>query len=90
MDGLYDYVEIHRAIDQELTDAGYQWGNIPEIKEALASKADILVVGRAITCAKDVNGSALAFLREMDVLQVREDGGLLVGILVSRSTLDEP
>jgi bifunctional enzyme Fae/Hps len=83
-----DIVEIHRAIDLELTDAGYQWGNIPEIKdaiegglvavaggikvpkvkEALASKADILVVGRAITCAKDVNGAARAFLREMGVL----------------------
>jgi bifunctional enzyme Fae/Hps len=82
-----EIVEIHRAIDLELTDADYQWGNIPEIKdainggivavaggikvpkvkEALASKADMLVVGRAITCAKDVNGAATAFLREMGV-----------------------
>ncbi|NOZ77113.1 MAG: hypothetical protein GXO65_05465 [Euryarchaeota archaeon] len=82
-----DIVEIHRAIDLELTDAGHQWGNIPEIKEAiggglvavaggikvpkvkeaLASRADILVVGRAITCAKDVNGAARAFLKEMGV-----------------------
>jgi len=80
-----DIVELHRAIDLELTDAGYQWGNIPNIKEAigggpvavaggikvpkvkeaLASQADILVVGRAITCAKDVNGAAWAFLHEM-------------------------
>jgi len=82
-----EIVEIHRAIDLELTDADYQWGNIPEIKdainggivavaggikvpkvkEALASKADMLVVGRAITCAKDVNAAARAFLREMGV-----------------------
>jgi bifunctional enzyme Fae/Hps len=79
-------VELHRAIDLELTGEGYQWGNIPEIKEAigglvavaggikvpkvkeaLASKADILVVGRAITCAKDVHGAAMAFLKEMGV-----------------------
>ncbi len=83
-----DVVELHRAIDLELTDAAHQWGNIPEIKlainggpvavaggikipkvkEALSSKADILVVGRAITVAKDVNSAALAFLREMDVV----------------------
>ena len=83
-----EIVEIHRAIDLELTDAEHQWGNIPEIKdaingglvavaggikvpkvkEALESKADILVVGRAITCAKDVNSAASAFLKEMGVL----------------------
>lgn len=82
-----DIVELHRAIDLELTGAGYQWGDIPEIKEviggglvavaggikvpkvkeAMASGADILVVGRAITCAKDVHGAAMAFLREMGV-----------------------
>jgi bifunctional enzyme Fae/Hps len=83
-----EIVEIHRAIDLELTDAEHQWGDIPEIKkvingglvavaggikvpkvkEALGSKADVLVVGRAITCAKDVNGAASAFLKEMGVL----------------------
>jgi bifunctional enzyme Fae/Hps len=83
-----DIVEIHRAIDLELTDAEHQWGSIPDIKEAInggivavaggikvpkvkeaqASGADMLVVGRAITCAKDVNGAARAFLREMGVL----------------------
>jgi bifunctional enzyme Fae/Hps len=82
-----DIVELHRAIDLELTGAEYQWGDIPEIKEAIggglvavaggikvpkvkeamASGADILVVGRAITCAKDVHGAAMAFLREMGV-----------------------
>jgi bifunctional enzyme Fae/Hps len=80
-------VELHRAIDLELTGAEYQWGDIPEIKEAIdgglvavaggikvpkvkeaqASGADILVVGRAITCAKNVNGAARAFLMEMGV-----------------------
>jgi bifunctional enzyme Fae/Hps len=83
-----EIVEIHRAIDLELTDAGHQWGNIPEIKKAInggpvavaggiripkvkeaqASGADILVVGRAITVAKDVNSAATAFLEEMGVL----------------------
>ncbi|MFQ5815865.1 MAG: orotidine 5'-phosphate decarboxylase / HUMPS family protein [Candidatus Hydrothermarchaeaceae archaeon] len=82
-----DIVELHRAIDLELTDARHQWGNIPKIKEAigggpvavaggikvpkvkeaLASGADILVVGRAITCAKDVHGAAMTFLNEMGV-----------------------
>ncbi len=82
-----DIVELHRAIDLELTGAEYQWGDIPEIKEAIggglvavaggikvpkvkeaqASGADILVVGRAITCAKNVNGAARAFLHEMGV-----------------------
>ena len=82
-----DIVELHRAIDLELTGAEYQWGDIPEIKEAIdgglvavaggikvpkvkeaqASGADVLVVGRAITCAKNVNGAARAFLMEMGV-----------------------
>ena len=82
-----EIVEIHRAIDLELTDTEHQWGNIPEIKEAIngglvavaggikmpkvkeaqASGADVLVVGRAITCAKDVNSAARAFLQEMGV-----------------------
>jgi bifunctional enzyme Fae/Hps len=82
-----DLVELHRAIDLELTHATHEWESIPEIKkacnaliavaggikvpklkEALACGADILVVGRAITCAKDVNGAAKTFLREMGVL----------------------
>jgi bifunctional enzyme Fae/Hps len=40
---------------------------IPKVKEALTSGADILVVGRAITCAKDVHGAAKAFLQEMGI-----------------------
>lgn len=82
-----DVVELHRAIDLELTDAAHQWGNIPQIKEAingapvavaggirlpkvkeaLSSGAEILVVGRAITVAKDVTNAATAFLKEMGV-----------------------
>jgi len=82
-----DVVELHRAIDLELTSASHQWGAISEIKdaigggpvavaggirlpkvrEALSSGADILVVGRAITVAKDVRSAARAFLRQMAV-----------------------
>jgi bifunctional enzyme Fae/Hps len=85
-----DIVEIHRAIDQELTDATHQWGNIsnikkacsnslvavaggirvPKVKEAISAGADILVVGRSITCSKDVNGAARVFLMEMGVEEV--------------------
>jgi len=86
-----DIIELHRAIDQELTDATHQWGNIgdikkacgkdalvavaggikiPKVKDALSAGADILVVGRSITCSKDVNGSARAFLMEMGVEEV--------------------
>jgi|TARA_B100000959_G_C14866929_1_gene576664 bifunctional enzyme Fae/Hps len=83
-----DIIELHRAIDQELTGTEYQWQDIPKIKkiignglvavaggikvpkvkEAQNAGADILVVGRAITCAKNVNSTTNAFLREMGVL----------------------
>ena len=43
---------------------------VERVKEALASGADILVVGRAITAAKDVTGAARAFLKEMGVTEV--------------------
>ena len=43
---------------------------VRKVKEALKSGADILVVGRAITCAKDVTGAARAFLQEMGVEEV--------------------
>ncbi len=39
---------------------------IPVVKNALASGADILVVGRAITASKDVRHAAEAFLEEMN------------------------
>jgi len=47
-------------------------GNIevPNVDEALASGADILVVGRVMTCDKDINGTARAYLHEMGIYEV--------------------
>jgi bifunctional enzyme Fae/Hps len=41
-----------------------------KVEKALNAGADILVVGRAITVAKDVNGAARAFLQKMGVEEV--------------------
>ncbi|MCS4541834.1 MAG: bifunctional 5,6,7,8-tetrahydromethanopterin hydro-lyase/3-hexulose-6-phosphate synthase [Euryarchaeota archaeon] len=43
---------------------------LDRVEEALKSGADILVVGRAITAAKDVTGAARAFLQRMGVEEV--------------------
>jgi bifunctional enzyme Fae/Hps len=43
---------------------------VDKVKKALGAGADILVVGRAITAAKDVNRAARAFLQEMGVEEV--------------------
>lgn len=43
---------------------------LDKVGEALKSGADILVVGRAITAAKDVTGAARAFLQRMGVEEV--------------------
>ncbi|NOZ58114.1 MAG: bifunctional 5,6,7,8-tetrahydromethanopterin hydro-lyase/3-hexulose-6-phosphate synthase [Euryarchaeota archaeon] len=43
---------------------------VDRVQEALKAGADILVVGRAITAAKDVTGAARAFLKEMGVTEV--------------------
>jgi bifunctional enzyme Fae/Hps len=43
---------------------------VDKVKEALDAGADILVVGRAITAAKDVTGAARAFLQKMGVEEV--------------------
>jgi len=43
---------------------------VEKVKDALASGADILVVGRAITATKDITGAARAFLQEMGVVEV--------------------
>ena len=43
---------------------------VPEVKEALASGVDILVVGEPITGAKDVHGAAMAYLNKMGVYEV--------------------
>ena len=85
-----DIVELHRAIDVEDTAHAWGdiinikkycklvavAGGIREdnISEALAGGADILVVGRAITAAKDVEGAARIFLeglKQTDIDQFR-------------------
>ncbi|RZN37610.1 MAG: bifunctional 5,6,7,8-tetrahydromethanopterin hydro-lyase/3-hexulose-6-phosphate synthase [Methanophagales archaeon ANME-1-THS] len=43
---------------------------VSKVEKALNAGADILVVGRAITVAKDVNGAARAFLQKMGVEEV--------------------
>ncbi len=85
-----DIVELHRAIDTEdlahgwgnishvkkytklvAVAGGIRQGNI---EEALKSGANILVVGRAITAARDVEGAARVFLeglKQSDIDQYR-------------------
>lgn len=43
---------------------------VSEVKEALASGADIIVVGEAIISSKDVHGVAMDYLNEMGVYEV--------------------
>lgn len=43
---------------------------VPEVTEAIASGVDILMVGKAITCSKDINGATRAYLQEMGVYEV--------------------
>jgi len=43
---------------------------VDKVEKALKAGADILVVGRAITAAKDVTGAARAFLQRMGVEEV--------------------
>ncbi len=62
--------EIKRVCGEKTLVAVAGGIRVDRVKEALASGADILVVGRAITCAKDVTGAARAFLKEMGVTEV--------------------
>jgi bifunctional enzyme Fae/Hps len=85
-----DIVELHRAIDAEDTAHAWGniatikkyaklvavAGGIRQdnVEDALKSGADILVVGRAITAARDVEGSARVFLeglKQSDIDQYR-------------------
>ncbi|MCW3141477.1 MAG: orotidine 5'-phosphate decarboxylase, partial [Methanophagales archaeon] len=43
---------------------------LKKVKKALNAGADIIVVGRAITAAKDVTGAARGFLQQMGVEDV--------------------
>ncbi len=85
-----DIVELHRAIDVEETSHAWgNIANIKKytrlvavaggirqdnINEALTAGADILVVGRAITAARDIEGAARMFLeglKQSDIDQFR-------------------
>lgn len=89
-----DIVELHRAIDAEDTAHAWGSiqkmkahaklvavaGGIRQdnIEDALQSGADILIVGRAITAARDVEGAARIFLKglkqsEIDQYRIKTD-----------------
>ncbi|MDD1720382.1 MAG: bifunctional 5,6,7,8-tetrahydromethanopterin hydro-lyase/3-hexulose-6-phosphate synthase [Euryarchaeota archaeon] len=89
-----DIVELHRAIDVEETNHAWgNIANIKKytklvavaggirqdnINEALTAGADILVVGRAITAARDIEGAARMFLQglkqsDIDQFRVKTD-----------------
>lgn len=76
-----DIVELQGAVDQEKVKeikkacdgaliAVYGDIEISKIKETLASGADIFMVGRTITGAKDINGTASAYLQAMGIYEV--------------------
>lgn len=62
--------EIKRVCEHEILVAVAGGVRVSKVEEALKAGADILVVGRAITAAKDVNGAARAFLQRMGVEEV--------------------
>lgn len=62
--------EIKKACNNKVLVAVAGGIKLNRVGEALKSGADILVVGRAITAAKDVTGAARAFLREMGAEEV--------------------
>lgn len=62
--------EIKRVCDNTILVAVAGGIRVDKVEKALNGGADILVVGRAITAAKDVNGAARAFLQRMGVEEV--------------------
>ncbi|MBN1763376.1 MAG: bifunctional 5,6,7,8-tetrahydromethanopterin hydro-lyase/3-hexulose-6-phosphate synthase [Methanomicrobia archaeon] len=65
-----DIGEIRRVCGNNVLVAVAGGIRVDKVEKALESGADILVVGRAITAAKDVNGAARAFLQRMGVEEV--------------------
>ncbi|MDI6655747.1 MAG: bifunctional 5,6,7,8-tetrahydromethanopterin hydro-lyase/3-hexulose-6-phosphate synthase, partial [Candidatus Hydrothermarchaeota archaeon] len=62
--------EIRKVCNNKVSIAVAGGIRVDNVKDALKSGADILVVGRAITAAKDVAGAARAFLQRMGVEEV--------------------
>jgi bifunctional enzyme Fae/Hps len=65
-----DIDEIRRVCGNNVLVAVAGGIRVNKVESALEAGADILVVGRAITAAKDVNGAARAFLQRMGVEEV--------------------
>jgi bifunctional enzyme Fae/Hps len=65
-----DIKEIKQVCDNKILVAVAGGVRVSKVEKALNAGADILVVGRAITVAKDVNGAARAFLQKMGVEEV--------------------
>jgi bifunctional enzyme Fae/Hps len=81
LDEKPDIVELQGTVDQERVQkikkacgdalvavAGEL--EVAKVKEVLATGADILVIGTTITCARDINGTVRAFLKEMGIYEV--------------------
>ncbi len=62
--------EVRRVCENEVLVAVAGGIRLKKVKKALNAGADIIVVGRAITAAKDVTGAARGFLQEMGVEDV--------------------
>jgi bifunctional enzyme Fae/Hps len=65
-----DIKEIKQVCENKILVAVAGGVRVSKVEKALNAGADILVVGRAITVAKDVNGAARAFLQKMGVEEV--------------------
>ena len=65
-----DIKEIKQVCENKILVAVAGGIRTDKVEKAINAGADILVVGRAITVAKDVNGAARAFLQKMGVEEV--------------------